>query len=197
MSTGIPQNVIRLFGMSSLQLKSSIEAIEKDFQIKLSPAKSDEQNEIEQKYYAQFDMDIRKKARVMSAQYEVFYCLENSIRTIVREVMSRKFGIEWWEKGVEDKIKIDVALRIQRDQDSSFTLRSGDNLDFANFGELSNIIEKQWDCFDDLFTSKVAMKKVMSALNTLRGPIAHCGELAEDETIRLSLTIRDWFRLME
>jgi len=31
-------------------------------------------------------------------------------------------------------------------------------------------------------------------LNTLRGPIAHCSELAQDEEIRLRLSVRDWFR---
>lgn len=195
MSTQLPQNLIRLFGMSTLQIKSSLQTLEKDFQIQLSPGLNDSGNE--NKYYTQFDFDIRQKAKKMAEQYEIFYCLENSIRTIVREVLSKKFGVDWWEKAVDDKIKLDVADRIRKDQDSSFTLRSENHLDFANFGELSNIIEKQWDCFDDLFTSKPAMKKVMSSLNTLRGPIAHCGELAEDEVIRLSLTIKDWFRLMD
>jgi len=38
---------------------------------------------------------------------------------------------------------------------------------------------------------------VMGSLNTLRGPIAHCSPLAEDEALRLRLAVRDWFRLME
>jgi hypothetical protein len=38
---------------------------------------------------------------------------------------------------------------------------------------------------------------VMSRLNTLRGPVAHCTPLAEDEVLRLRLSVRDWFRLME
>jgi len=32
--------------------------------------------------------------------------------------------------------------------------------------------------------------------NLLRGPIAHCCPLAEDEKVRLDLTVKDWFRLM-
>ena len=52
-------------------------------------------------------------------------------------------------------------------------------------------------------TSKVpympgkAVEKVMSTLNTLRGPIAHRSPLAQDEIVRLKLAVRDWFRLME
>ena len=37
----------------------------------------------------------------------------------------------------------------------------------------------------------------MANLNTLRGPIAHCSMLAEDEIVRLRLSVRDWYRLME
>jgi len=37
----------------------------------------------------------------------------------------------------------------------------------------------------------------MANLNTLRGPIAHCTLLAEDEVVRLRLSVRDWFRQME
>lgn len=194
MSTDLPQNIIRLFGMTTLQIKSSIESIEKSHQIKLSPESSELQFDHIQ--YSQFDFDIRQRAKRMSFHYEIFYCLENSIRTIIREVLTRRFGQDWWDKAVEEKIRNEVADRMRRDQDSGFALRSGDYLDFANFGELSNIIEKQWDCFDDLFTSKLAMKRVMAALNTLRGPIAHCCDLAEDEVTRLGITINDWFRLM-
>lgn len=32
--------------------------------------------------------------------------------------------------------------------------------------------------------------------NLLRGLIAHCEELSEDEVLRLRLTLADWFRLM-
>ena len=37
----------------------------------------------------------------------------------------------------------------------------------------------------------------MTSLNQLRGPIAHCSPLAEDEVVRLELTVKDWSRLME
>ena len=40
-------------------------------------------------------------------------------------------------------------------------------------------------------------EKIIASLNALRAPIAHCSPLADDEVIRLQLTVRDWFRLME
>lgn len=48
-----------------------------------------------------------------------------------------------------------------------------------------------------MLSSPKAVERVKAALNILRGPIAHCTPLAEDEVVRLRLTVRDWFRLME
>jgi hypothetical protein len=36
----------------------------------------------------------------------------------------------------------------------------------------------------------------MNNLNYLRNPIAHFTSLAEDEVVRLDLSLRDWFRLV-
>jgi len=37
----------------------------------------------------------------------------------------------------------------------------------------------------------------MANFNTLRGPIAHCTLLPEDEVVRLRLSVQDWFRQKE
>ena len=47
------------------------------------------------------------------------------------------------------------------------------------------------------FSMKVPLVEAnQSHWYTLRGPIAHCSMLAEDEIVRLKLTVKDWFRLM-
>jgi hypothetical protein len=85
----------------------------------------------------------------------------------------------------------------QREIDSGVTLRSDQETDFTTFGELGQIVRKNWDSFGGTFSSQKAFTRIMASLNTLRGPIAHCCPLAADEVVRLRLTVRDWFRLME
>jgi hypothetical protein len=58
-------------------------------------------------------------------------------------------------------------------------------------------VREEWEAFSDTFNNLKAFNKIMTNLNTLRGPIAHCSSLAPDEVLRLKLTVRDWFRLME
>jgi hypothetical protein len=85
----------------------------------------------------------------------------------------------------------------KKEIDSAVTPRSDDPIDFCTFGELGEIIKANWDVFAPIFSSVKAVDRVMTSLNTLRGPIAHCSPLADDEIVRLRLAVRDWFRLME
>ena len=96
-----------------------------------------------------------------------------------------------------ETIVLEVEKRMRREVDSGVTVRSSEPIDYTTFGELGEIIKKNWSIFGSMFNSQKAMEKVMANLNTLRGPIAHCTILAEDEVIRLKLSVRDWFRLME
>jgi hypothetical protein len=98
---------------------------------------------------------------------------------------------------VPTQIKSEADGRQKRELDSGVTPRSEEPLDFTNFGELGEIIKANWDVFGPVFLSVKAVERVMSNLNSLRGPIAHCCPLAEDEIVRLRLSVRDWFRLMQ
>jgi len=44
--------------------------------------------------------------------------------------------------------------------------------------------------------SERAVDNVVSSLNLLRGPIAQCCPLSEDEIDHLSLAVKVWFRVM-
>jgi hypothetical protein len=150
-------------------------------------------------YYPQFEAAVRQEASEMATHYEVFYSLEKSIRTLVAETIeAAEKSADWWQSDrIPTTIKTEVSTRIQKEIDAGITRRSLDALDYTTFGELSTIISSNWHVFGSLFSSKKAVEKVMASLNALRNPIAHCSPLADDEKLRLQLTLRDWFRLME
>lgn len=189
---------VKAFGMTNQMLSEDLDRIAKTYDIDLghvsaSPAVADSV------YYPQFDALVRAEANQMAKHYEVFYSLEKSIRTMVSEaIVAAEKTEEWWGSArVPPNIKTEVASRIQKELDAGITRRSLDELDYTTFGELAVLISANWDIFGGRFNSKKAMEKVMASLNALRNPIAHCSPLAEDEQLRLQLTVRDWFRLME
>jgi hypothetical protein len=189
------ESLIKEFGMSNLLLEQELSSVADEYQINIRPKKT--ASEEDQVYYPQFDEEIRNEAQDMASHYQVFYCLEKTVRKLINERMDDSYGAKWWDEKVPQEIQGEAKKSMDREEQAGFTVRSNDPLDYTTFGHLSQIIQKNWECFGDIFNNQRAVTKIMSNLNMLRGPIAHCSLLAEDEIQRLELTLKDWFRQME
>jgi hypothetical protein len=191
------EEAIKLFGMTNQLLEYDLDRIEREHSIDLERGHMSRLVPDED-YYPQIEREIRAEAAAMAPHYEVFYSLETTIRTLVAESLKAEEGEQWWDSArIPGQIRTAAERLRQREIDTGMTPRSDEMLDFTTFGELSQIIEANWDLFGASLSSVQAVKRVMANLKTLRGPIAHCSPLAEDEIVRLRLSVRDWFRLME
>ena len=189
-------SVLLRFAMANQLVEAELSAVEKKFDVDLGRAKGAE--DAEGNYFPQFDEAVRKEASDMSRHYEVFYCLEKTIRTLISETLKTAEGAGWWNSGrIPPKVHAEVTARIKKETDAAVTLRSDNPIDYTTFGELGELIKANSDLFGGIFSSLRAVERVLANLNMLRGPIAHCSRLAEDEIVRLELSLRDWFRLME
>jgi len=147
---------------------------------------------------SQFSAEVRDNALMMAEHYKLFYMLENDIRRLIDDTLTEENnGPDWWEKYSPDSAKVEYNGNLQRERDAGFTPRSDNPLDYVTFGQLGDIIRANYTLFGGILSNQKAMGRVMFSLNNLRGPIAHCGLLAEDEIDRLKLTVKDWFRLLE
>jgi len=196
--TSSAEDSLKLFAITSQLIEHDLDQIESEFCLDLQRGHR-KTIEADQDYYPQIETAIRAEASAMAPQYEVIYSLESSMRRFVNDLLSETTAPNsWWESGrVPQQIKKDSEQRQQRELDTGMTPRSTEPLYFTTFGELGEIIKANWDVFGSIFTSVKAVENVMSRLNSLRGPIAHCSPLAEDEVVRLRLSVRDWFRLMQ
>lgn len=190
-------DTIRMFGLNNLSLEAEIRKIEKEFDTDLGHRHID-RNDSERAYYPQFTQRHRDEAEAMARNYSIFYCLENSIRELVRDRLEDVYGADWWNKQgvVPEQVAKNAESNRKKELATGITPRSDELLDYSNFGELGEILKANWDIFGDMFRDKGAVEKILANLNTLRAPIAHCKLLAEDEIVRLDLGLRDWFRQM-
>ncbi|HYF96712.1 MAG TPA: Swt1 family HEPN domain-containing protein [Patescibacteria group bacterium] len=190
---------LKKFVLSNQLAEHEIRQVEKKYDIDLGLfGSTKETQQIEADYYPQIEAEYRKEARRMAPQYELFYSLEKSIRSLISETLEEAEGIEWWNSNrISTEIRTDVKKAQDSEEDAGITNRSESEIDYCTFGHLSQIIEKNWDLFGSIFRNLRAVKRVMYNLNNLRNPIAHCALLAEDEVLRLHLSMRDWFRQME
>jgi hypothetical protein len=186
---------LRSFGMSGLIIAEELKGIEQRFSVELGHVPRPSQQSATD-YYPQFEQAVRQEAAQMAQHYELFYCLEQSIRKLITETMEDAAGVNWWEEKVPQQIRDEVKRLIKAEVDSGVTRRSDRAIDYTTFGQLSVIISANWILFETIFKSPRAVEKVMSSLNLLRGPIAHCCPLSDDEIDRLHLTVKDWFRMI-
>ncbi|WP_235935595.1 Swt1 family HEPN domain-containing protein [Devosia aurantiaca] len=133
----------------------------------------------------------------MAEYYRLFYMLENDIRRLIDDTLTEAHGVGWWAAHAPNSAKEECRQNQQREREAGVTSRSDNELDFISFGQLGDVIRHNWVLFGGMLSNEKALGRVMFALNTLRGPIAHCGVLAEDEVDRLKLAVKDWFRLLE
>lgn len=189
------ESKVKLFTLANSLAENSLDKVEKEYDIDLGRKAPIETKRKD--YYLQFNSSFRQEARDMAEHYEVFYCLEKSIRSLIMQLMKEKYGDKWWDEKVKPDIQKNVDDNINREEESGFTQRSELKIDYTTFGELSQIVNTNWEAFSDLFRNQRAFQKIMTNLNQLRGPIAHCCPLAADEVVRLQITVKDWFRLME
>lgn len=193
-----PDGLIRAFGMSGLQITSEMSRIEQRYGLDLGWSPNISNTGRKTAEYEQFEASMRAEASRMSEFYEIFYCLENSIRRLVSDILFEAKGPNWWQSDCVDekRIRDQANIRRKKEIDSGITPRSDNLIDYTTFGELAQIITDNWELFQPVFNSKTAVSNVSNQLNLLRGPIAHCNPTDELEQDRLNLAVRSWFRLM-
>lgn len=187
---------VRSFGMSGLLICDELRQLEQKFGLEFGYLpKADAVSAVA--YYPQFEHSVRMGAADMSEHYEVFYCLEQAIRKLIVETLEDSEGANWWDSArIPSDIKADVAALVKKERDNGITPRSDNMIDYTTFGQLSVVITSNWDLFEPTLKSKRAVERVMANLNLLRGPIAHCCPMQEDEVDRLRLAVKDWFRMI-
>ena len=180
-----------LFAMQNMRLEESLIDLEK-MGIEIGHINTIQKKEIVDPDL--FEYDIRKSASKTSVFFYLYYCVENSIRRMIKQTMEDKYGSDWWNKAnITDAVKNNVLENIKRESDSLMTSRSSDNpLAFITLGEASSIILENWDDFSSQLKSKRAVGTILFQLNQIRVAVAHSNELSEHDENRFKILIKDW-----
>ncbi|MHC5933869.1 Swt1 family HEPN domain-containing protein [Nostoc sp.] len=185
-------DTLKVFGMQNLMLEAELARLRKSG-IDIYHTEQVQKDDVVDTEL--FEADIIVQARIMADFYVLYYSLENTIRRLIAGRLLEKYGSNWWEDKVPDRVKIGVAEKQERERDTPMSIRSDDPLTYTNFGELIGILNANWSDFSDTIRSQKAMQQVLSQFNFLRNVIAHSGELSEDEITRFKLLLKDWFRI--
>jgi hypothetical protein len=150
----------------------------------------------------EFDGDIAGEAIVMADFYALNYCLERSIRKLIRETLE-KYGTTWWEGTnpqtnspiIPQTVKDYYLDTKKRERESDFLItRPGPQLEYITFGQLKEIINHNWKDLESKFLNGKA-KPVFDALvtlNQLRPLIAHSYAFTDLERDKFRIAMNEW-----
>ncbi len=138
--------------------------------------------------------DMKKMAQI----YPLQYILENSFRVVIRKVLEKKHGVDWWESKVNKTTKDTVKGRKEKEVKQPWHGRRGQHeIYYSDFADLKGIIFKNWDDFKDVFPNQQWIFQKLDELEHPRNVIAHNNPLGKDDIKRIELYFSDWVNLLK
>jgi hypothetical protein len=183
---------LRIFGMENIFMENALDELEEEGIVIGRALNKKHEDPVDTDM---FERDILQNARKMADFYVIYFVLENSARRIITQVLSEKYGKDWWMNAVPQKVRDEVERKKKEELESAMSIRSDDPLSYINFGELIDIFNFKWDDFSDLFRSRRSLQETLSQFNRIRNVIAHSCTLNDDEIQRFRILINDWFRI--
>lgn len=134
-------------------------------------------------------------ARASAVVYTAIAAFENSVRALVVKTLMEKFQEEWWEKGTSNGVRERAQKRMEEERVAKWhTPRGQDPINYTTFGDLKNIMQNNWDAFEDLIGSLPWASGIFDVVERSRNVIMHSGTLEREDVERLGVNIRDWVK---
>lgn len=135
--------------------------------------------------------NVKTSAVVFSA----IAAFENSVRALVVKILMEKHHEQWWELGVSGGIRERAHKRMEDELIARWHSQRGqDPINYTTFGDLKNIMQNNWDLFEDLVGSLAWASGIFDVIERSRNVIMHSGKLEKEDIERLGVNIRDWVK---
>lgn len=146
---------------------------------------------------APFGVQRRNGAIEMARLYAILHAFENEVRSLIRDTLDEKIGIDWWHTAVPNSVKkLAESRQKAAEKDSWLEGAKGDRLEFVDFGDLAAILLQNWECFKDIMPGQEWIKQRMTELEKARNFIAHNRMLLPTEFQRIYMYISDWNKVI-
>lgn len=146
---------------------------------------------------AMLPASVAEDARRMATVYPKLYIFENSIRNVIIRVLRAKYGRDWWTKCAPTGVQKTVAARKANEAKTPWHGKRGTHeIYYANFGDLRDIITKNWPDFQPIFLKQPWISQRLDELEPPRNIVAHNNPLSKQEENRVDLYFNDWIALL-
>jgi hypothetical protein len=144
--------------------------------------------------------NLVNEAKEMANIYPIFYILENSIRVFISDKLKIAYGRNWWEDATISRgIKKNVEKRLADDESAKWHgRRKAHPIFYVSTGDLSRIIENNWDYFKDsgISSPQWVNTYITEIIERSRNIVMHCNPLSKRDIERIRVVFRDWMSIV-
>lgn len=143
--------------------------------------------------------NLGKEAQRMSEAYPDMYVFENLVRYVVKSVLEKKHGKNWWNEPdvVSKTIKRNVEGRKRKEGKNRWHSKRGSHdIFYTDFGDLNSLIITNSNEFKEVF-GDLEIEAEMRQLELSRNIIAHNNPLPSREVERIRMYLDDLKRQLK
>lgn len=141
---------------------------------------------------------VLEDAKAMANIYAELYVFENSVREVIKRVLSRTHGDNWWDVCISPKIRQFAQSRMDDDERNAWHGRRGDHpIYYVDISHYISIIQTRWSDFEDLFPSQSWVIERINEIARSRNVVDHHNPLRKADQDRIRVFFADWCRQTE
>jgi len=137
---------------------------------------------------------IINDAKLMASRvYFLLYIFENSARELIKRVMARAYGDDWWSTSAPAKVKREVEGRMKGETRLRYHGKRGAHeIYYTNIKHLRQIVTSNWQHFERLFPDMAWFTTHVDVIEASRNVVAHNNPLDGQSIKRLEVYSTDW-----
>lgn len=127
--------------------------------------------------------EIKAKGREMAEAYVMLYCIENSLRNFIDEILNEKYGEDYISNiFLPNNVKHCIQQRKSEEKKNLWLPIRGDkDVYYLDFVDLATLITNNWDIFKIYFPEQAWISTKLNELYKVRCLIAHNSYIGKDE----------------
>lgn len=131
----------------------------------------------------------------MEHPFRILIDLETKIRILIEKELRKKYGSDWWEKGVPQEVIGRAMDRKERELRQFIAERR--DIEYLDFVDYMKVISENWkSVFKGIFPSKNWINTRLSELIPIRNKTMHATPLNNNELKRLDLDYNEIYSLI-
>lgn len=144
------------------------------------------------------DSMIARSVNIGNESFPQIFVLENSIRNLIINKLTKAYGSDWWTKARIKGIRDNVQKTIDKEKKYPHREKRGLHpIFYSNFADLKQIILNERKYFADVIIDFQWFEVEMDQVYMARNSLAHSVLITEDDASTIRLFYRNWARLLE